>query len=808
MKRKILLAGLLLAVLQPFAVSGELVPADVSEFYVTPDQAATLRWNAAETPTTGQLAFTVFDVNAEKVSGGVATIDANDNKTVIAEVTLPQGYWEIAFDTTGERFGIVSQPAAVAPFDEFFAIDAALSWLVQGDDLREGIIKSAKRSGIGMMRERFRLAGVAPVEGQYDWQTRNRYDALRQTYKKHGVEVLEMSHDAPAWMGKRKSYPKNLAQYADAWHAITEQWQDSWGAVEVWNEPDIFFGGNLPADQYLPLVKAYAYRANQRGGKTPIVGGSLALPNLEWLENARANNLLDLIDVLSFHTYEHAPTMENLIEFYRNYVAADKVHENMPLWLTECGRPWKKGPSRPPVGEDLESATDIVMKGVESKCCGIDRYFPFVLPYYEENDHNFGMLDRQGTPLRSFAGYAQMIHALAHKEYVGDLKSDALQITGAENQPPILRARVFRNSTGGPNIVVLYTCSATPTTFRTTFAVRKAETVTGESCEPSEIRSGLIYLYADALPDEMIETETNAMRLLSYAKKTHVPHRRETRLSPVVPVYQYDEDQMKPNSKGYRLDPNLQESRVSFQLFNLSNAPQSGSIGLSNGVTGRKSFHLPPRQSREVLMDDAVLPVEVMDVFPYDYQVQDAAGACVDLRFLSSPTMEGQRKQYPDAVKVPLNKERWTPGIGADGTLEIETVGDTGVKMSARFGEGDKWCYPRTALPEGMKFRETGGFFAKIRYTGEGTFPRIFLFEHPSGAGFLSDDASMTPWFKDGEGAWYVISVPFSTFMYNGSTPPPIDGKRDFDRFKEFSFGFNTTAETATLEIGEVWIYE
>ncbi|MCL2349483.1 MAG: glycoside hydrolase family protein, partial [Planctomycetaceae bacterium] len=382
MKQIIRLACVLFVVSSSMAVSGELVPMDVSEFYVAPDQAATLRWNATENPTPEQLAFTVFDVNAAKISTGVAKIVENQ---VRATVTLPQGYWEIAFDKTGERFGIVSQPAAQQPFDEFFAIDAALSWLVHGDDLREGIIKSVKRSGIGMMRERFRLAGVAPEEGKFDWQTQNRYDTLRQTYKKHGVEVLEMSHDAPAWMGKRKVYPKNLAQYTDAWHAIAGQWQESWGAVEVWNEPDIFFGGDLPADQYVALVKTLAYRFQRDGMKKPLVGGVVANHNDDWINTAMANQLGELIDVFSFHTYDRAPAMEALIEKYQRL--------NLPLWLTECGRPWKKGPGRPPVEQDLESVTDIVMKGVESKCCGVARYFPFVLPYYEENDNNFGMLD-------------------------------------------------------------------------------------------------------------------------------------------------------------------------------------------------------------------------------------------------------------------------------------------------------------------------------------------------------------------------------------------------------------------------------
>ena len=36
------------------------------------------------------------------------------------------------------------------------------------------------------------------------------------------------------------------------------------------------------------------------------------------------------------------------------------------------------------------------MKGVEARACGIAVYFPFVYPFYEENENNFGMTDRQG----------------------------------------------------------------------------------------------------------------------------------------------------------------------------------------------------------------------------------------------------------------------------------------------------------------------------------------------------------------------------------------------------------------------------
>ncbi|MCL2710978.1 MAG: hypothetical protein FWE95_08860 [Planctomycetaceae bacterium] len=792
------------------AQAATLTPLDVSQFAVTPKTESTFQWKTSEPVPMVQLRFTIVDAfgNATPVNGTATS----DGDTVSVTLAFPQGYWEITFDALNERFGIVSLPAS-EKWDTFFAIDGALSWLVRGDDLREGMIKLCKRTGIGMVRERFNFAGIAPADGRFNWHGGGNYDLLRETYKKHGIEVLECFHDVPPWMGRIKVFPEDLLAFANATDKIAERWEHTWGGIELWNEPDIFFGGDLPADQYLPLVKAYAYRAKERGSKTPIVGGSLAHANQEWLYTAKANNLLDLIDVFSFHTYDRAPNMENIVQTYRSYVANGN-QPTMPLWLTECGRPWNKGPNRPPVAQDFESAIDIVMKDIESKCCGIDRYFAFVLPYYEENDNNFGMLGKDGTPLRSFAGYAQSIHALAHKEYIGDLKSEALMIANAEDSPRILRARVFRNPTGGEYVVVLYTGSTKPTQFQTAFSVQKAETVTGELCEPTEIRTGLIYLYADTIAEDMIQTETNAMRLLSITKRPPVPQRPFRGLSPIVPVYQYDENLMRPTSKGYRLDPALERSQITFEVFNLSDKTQWVEIGL-NGPFPLEHFEIKPYYSRIVRMGIEMLPVEERNIFHFDYVVEEegkdgwSSGGCIEMRFFGSPTMEGQHKGHPDAVRIPLHKERFTPNVSGNGRLDIEPVAD-GVKISATFGNGDKWCYPRLRLPEDLELKASGGIFAKIRYTGEGTMPRIFLFEQQSGAGFLSEDIYLTPYegVKEGAGKWYVIAIPFSAFTYNASTPPPLDGKLVFDRIKEMSFGFNTTGGAATLEIEEVWVYK
>ncbi len=796
-------AALILGLILSSANAGNLTPVDVSEFYVTPDRAATLHWQAVETPTLGQLAYTLFDVNATKVSSGTARIDG---KSVVAEVTLPQGYFEIAFDAAGERFGIVSQAAAEERIDEFFAIDAALSWLVKGDDLREGIIKSAKRSGIGMMRERFRLNGVAPEEGKYDWETQNRYDTLRETYKRHGVEVLELSHNAADWMGKRKVYPKNLAQYANAWSEIAKRWEPSWGAVEVWNEPDIFFGGDLPADQYVALIKTLAYRFGRDGVKKPLVGGVVAHFNEDWLNTARANQMLELIDVFSFHTYDRAPAMESLIEKYRGYCGA------LPLWLTECGRPWKKGPDRPPVEQDLESVTDIVMKGVESKCCGVARYFPFVLPYYEENDNNFGMLDRQGTPLRSMAGYAQMIRVLSHANYVGDLNPKAWSVTD-ELMPPVQRARVFLTASA-ESVIVLYTGDMRPTELKTTFDLKKAESVTGETLPVDSlvITNGLIYLYANA-PGNLIDKDTTAMKLRQASRQPREDFKY--RPSPLVPVYDYDEDVVTPTSAGYRVKSELFE-KVKTTIYNISDREVGGEMAMPGGSTMIHDIGLEPGHSETVeelcgMYDaDSDRPSVHYDlscrgeIDPVTYEEVADSWAhrwCFIVRFLMEPTWDGLLNEHKTNQTLEISPEKWTPS--SSGKLEINAAEEGGVVFQCAFGNVDRWCYPRLRLPDDLTLRKGGGIIARIRCTGE-TTPRVFLFEEPSGAGYLSNDGKM---FCPADGQWHAIHVPFDAFSHNGSTPPDPNGKLDLDQVKTLSFGFNTKSETATFEVGSVYVY-
>jgi len=247
-------ASLLLSVMME-SVSLAFSPESREQFFLVPNEEGILRFTVPGEYSDQPIRYEILDSagrhDAELSSPGEVV---PQNSRVAIPIRLPQGFWEIRFPASGRRFGLVSLPAASDVRDPFFSIDAALSWLVQDDQVREDLVKIARRVGISMIRERIRWKTVEPEENQWSFETDDRYDSLRNMFKEHGIEVLEFLYETPEWMEKNGLYPADLLRTTRSWETAIRHWNSTWGAVEIWNEPDIeFFGGNLPADQYVPL---------------------------------------------------------------------------------------------------------------------------------------------------------------------------------------------------------------------------------------------------------------------------------------------------------------------------------------------------------------------------------------------------------------------------------------------------------------------------------------------------------------------------------------------------------------------------
>lgn len=775
-----------------------LTPLSVHTFFVEPGKPFTVRWRddgAGERP------FVLRDTWGNEV--GTGRLAAAVRGLLQATATVPAGYFEIDLLRAKQRFGIVSLPAFEGEADPFFAIDGALSWLVKDDAVRDGLIRALHRSGVAMERERLSWAQVNPAPDKWEWQAPRRYGTVRALHKKHGVAMLEMFHDAPAWTGRLRSrYPADLVAAARSWEQIAQHWRHTWGALEVWNEPDISFGGYLPGDQYASLVKTVAHALAGSRTDVPLVGGVFAHFHPQFLDACAANGMLAWVDAASFHTYGRAAQMEALIGRYRGWLR-QHGKETMPLWLTECGRPWTRGPERPPMDQDAASALDITMKGVESRACGIARYFPFVYPYYEERGNNFGMMGKRATPLRSMAAYVQLVRVLAGTRYLGDLRCD---------DRAIQRARVFGD--GERTVAVLYTGRVdAKATVPPDLGVQRIEGIDGRPLKAADagrlpIPDGLAYVWLDRahLKDRLV-ADTPAMKLWRIAQQ---PAPTRTAPSSIVLQTQLNPQAMKAETKGYRVPPASQaDLPLRIRAFNLSAAPQELIPRLRHPASARLLARPGPARVPASGHADLTWRLDLRDAFAESDTLrltvstveEDAKGSpplVVDV--FGEVTMAQLRKRYGKRIPLRIaDLARWQMSAPGHAKPRMTITSEKHWRLDVTFGTGDPWVYPFFTLPLGMDLRQATAIAIRARCV-KPAIVRVFFWEG-RGVGYLTPD-SIIP----ADGQWHAALIPFDSLRISTANASDANGRLDLGQVRRISVGMNSKSPQNTLEVSEALI--
>jgi len=779
-----------------------LRPEAVESLLVEPEQPATLRWIADSELPPQPLAYTVRDFQDRELQTG--TSQRVEARTLAVTLTLAQGYYELEFSGVPTRFGIVALPPPGPSPDPFFCIDSALSWLVRDNDLRPGLIRNLRRSGIAMSRERLNWSEIQAVRARFDWDGRSGYDTVRNLHAQQQVPVLEMFHAPTPWSGTVGKYPDDLLGTAESWREITRRWHGTWGALEVWNEPDIFFGDLQPADQYAALVKTLAYAAAQESPATTLVGGVMAHYHRPFLDTAAACGMLDCVDVASFHTYDRAPRMQELVGQYRDWLAAHG-RPDMPLWITESGRPWKKGPSRPPADQDATSALDITRKAIEVRACGVARYFAFVYPFYEENDNNFGMLDRGGTPLRSFAAYAQAARSLGGKRYLGDLRL-------SESAPA---ARVFGDDREAVAVLTAE-AEAPPAVSLGDWPVLRAEGLDGRSLDVGGAREipladGLAYVWLErSAVTGRLEAQTEAMRLWQLGQAE--PRCRQPP-SPLVLRWQVDSAAFQPETAGYRVRGETRDkSQLTVRAFNLGEQPAEFRLSLDVGEAPARVRSENPCTVRVPAsgVAEAAWEVDLQDAFAVSDQVRLVVRPSAEapertlplaVTLIGQATLAQRLARYPRQVQLPLGQaDRWKPGIPSYGRLELRPQPDHSVSLSASFTQGDRWVYPSFRLPDDVDMSRFSALVLRARCERPATV-RVFLWEGERGVGYLTAD-SVIP----ADDKWHAAEVRFDELTLSGANAPDDDGRLDLKQVRRIAIGMNSDAAENQLEVSAAYL--
>ncbi|HOF19376.1 MAG TPA: hypothetical protein PK082_10740, partial [Phycisphaerae bacterium] len=678
--------------------SSGLTPTDIREFFVTPDTPATLHWQAASVAPSGKIAWEIRDYAGAPVSRGEGAV-APDGRVEVP-VRLPRGYYELRFDC-GETFGLVILPPHEGQADPFFAIDAALSWLELRPPMREALVDILRRSGIAMARERLNWGEAARLKpDQWRLGGPRAYDQMRRAYQQRGISVLDAFWGVTGWMGASRTspYPQNLWALPKSFAAVPAELKDSWGALEVWNEPDLI---QVPADQYASMAKAVVFSLREAGIRTPVGGGVWANAGpREHQEVAAANGLLDCADFIVFHHYDRAATLERSVRDYFSWLRSHG-RAGMPLWLDECGWPWVMGPSRAPIAQDTDSAMEIAAKAVEARACGVARYFPFVYPFYEEGGiKNFAMMGREVTPLRSMAAYAQCIRVLDGTTYAGDLA----------DCPGAVLARVFAGK-GEDRIVVLYSGRCDPrAAVRLPFTPERVEGADGRTLATTNgavpIPDGLAYVYAAADQiAKLLQVDTPAAKLLAMSRKDAPP---PTQPKALVLQFLFDKTPAKLSALRYLLDEKTASRLpIHVRIHNLSAQAKKVSLTLQLPAGGKafpaETVEVPAAGFADVQWAvDAISSLDPAEVRMVKVTSEEADPLAIP--FLVEADLSKHLARH--AVKIPLpiaQLDRWKPAIASHGKMTLSVTPEGCWRMDVTFTKpGGAWAYPAFEFPRNV----------------------------------------------------------------------------------------------------------
>ncbi len=381
------------------------------------------------------------------VPSGNITVD-RERRRVNIPMPLERGFYEVYLPELNFRCGAIVAPELSVKPDPYFAIDTAISGFRDYADpaTEESALLLLKRCGIGTVRDRLVWPAIEPSRNQFDFHCSPPLpvdvDRSCGLIRKSGIRMLNVFHAAPVWTGiDRESgekisypYPRDLVAVAESWKTIAGRWGDLWDALEVWNEPEIGFGGSLPGDRVAAVQHAVSYALAEAGLPIRISGGvftgyargdSFFGPYIE-------NGVFDDADLFSLHDYLEPERFEHLISAHRQMLEQTS-QPGIPIWITECGMPWMSKSLRAQPNEDRASAVAIAGKSFEGKACGVDRMFMFVYSFYQEGGEkkNFGFCDSNFTPQRTMAVYAWSAELLANRNYCGDVKVEGAQLSRA-----------------------------------------------------------------------------------------------------------------------------------------------------------------------------------------------------------------------------------------------------------------------------------------------------------------------------------------------------------------------------------------
>lgn|GEM_PF-2681684 len=541
-----------------YAAGAELTPLVPGDWFGEPGKPLLLRLGG-NVPALDQK-VELYDFAGQKIQE-LSLMKRGTECCVGLPAGLPTGFYTLAVGNQ-QRFGLLIQESFKGTPDRFYGIDAFLSWNNITNKDRYEYLKLLRRYGVACVRDRNEWSNLHPEPQMVTFKNGSPYSYpdRRRYYPLAGVELLDVIHGAPEWLRQSRLYPfpEDLVAAASSWTMIGAGMKQYLESFEYWNEPDAGYGAQLPADQFVPGLKAVYYGLKQSVPEVKYVIPSG--PN-EYNQVAAAGDALNYADAVVAHWYGDATEIPREIWNYREFLAAHG-HEGMPIWATEVGQAsWDQ--FRDP--ESVRKMAAIyAMQATIYKAIGVERIYSFCLLSLGEGDKTFGFIAADRTPRAIFAAFLANVRLLGNTHFRGMLEG----VTGK-----VKSARVF---SGSDREIVVWESSDHPQPICPPFAIRRAFGLDGRELKVQNNRvqnpDAVVYLETERLPNTLLNVHSLDNKLLLRAA---VP---EVKRQPVSPVIAYP----RPNFQSivryspltnYTIADNT-PAPVELKLFNLSGTEQ------------------------------------------------------------------------------------------------------------------------------------------------------------------------------------------------------------------------------------------
>lgn len=698
-------------------------------FTAAPGEEHNYSFRTGTLPDGGEHNWLLAGFDGEK-TGRSGKIKISNGKAEL-KLALPAGYYELRFPELTQTFGISVLPPFTGTPDPFFAIEGLLEG--RPPEFVDSCLGLLQRNGIVSNREWTAFHALNPQPGVY----LDRNDRVYQRGGKLGIRSIFAFHDFPDWLdgvftGNRKSLPGTLTGLVPTLEHMVEKRGDGLEGFQILNEYD---GISIPAEACLPPLKAAAWAMRRNSGIKLIGAAFCAGPPMA--RDSIRGGMLDFIDIFAFHAYDGPEAILPLVRGYRNEMKV-APKGGMPIRITESGKPWKRGITvlpekahggpvnnlRPRSGEDLVSALWITMKAVEAKACGVEKYYPFVLPFFQENDNNFGMLDYYGTPLRSIHTYLFGANLLAGLRYAGDWK----------DVPVGLRSvRVFTG--GGKAVAVLYAgpdATGSRSVAMNGFPEGKTFGADGAELKPEngmlKFSGGMAYRVfpEEKLSGTMLNASTEAMALLKEAEQ-YVPVPR--RATPLVCRYDFRKGKGEWNQKGNYRFPS--DGKLFFRAANLSDRPViiRPYLEVPAGVSVVKA---PPESLTLAPDSETEIPVELansgLSIFSVRFGNSGDALSATEVPFCDMSRAVAEELDW-------RNPSRWGQNSSGKQTFSFDEK-EQALRVDVDFRNkkdpaANHWSFPEYRLTPEEKGKKLLAVSFEFRYdagkNGKALFPLLML---------------------------------------------------------------------------------